>query len=71
MELGEHEIVFKPQTSIKAQALAGFITEITSYTEVSAGDEPHDNQKSTEVTHKNQWNLFSDASSCIKGTRVG
>lgn len=35
MELEEHEIIFQPQSSIKALALADFIVEITGHGEVS------------------------------------
>ena len=67
MELGEHEIVFKPKTSIKAQALAYFITETTGHREVSSVDESNVSKTSTKVTQENQLNLFSEGSSCMEG----
>ena len=36
MVLGEHEIIFKLGTSIKAQTLVDFITEIAGQREVSS-----------------------------------
>lgn len=59
VELGEHEIDFKPWTSIKAHALADFIIEITNNGEVSAIAEA--SIKSKGITHASgyEWILHT------------
>lgn len=54
MELGEHEIIFKPRTNIKAQALVDFITEIACQKEVSSIHGADDNIESIDATQENQ-----------------
>ena len=71
MELGENEIVFKPRTSIKVQALVYFITEIAGKREVSSVLKSDINTKDINATQENQLTLLSDGSYCIKGMGVG
>ena len=56
MELREHIMIFKPRTSIKAQALVDFITKIACQREVSSVLES--DSKDMNATHENQWKYF-------------
>ncbi|GKB39454.1 reverse transcriptase domain-containing protein [Tanacetum coccineum] len=60
--LGEHNITYRPRTSVKGQILADFLVEkpeeaSTDTSEKEAPQEP--------------WTLFTDGSSCIDGSGAG
>ncbi|GJQ98337.1 reverse transcriptase domain-containing protein [Tanacetum coccineum] len=57
--LGEHNITYRPRTSVKGQILADFLVE-----------KPDENLPETPATDIPQepWTLFTDGSSCIDGS---
>ncbi|GJY54770.1 reverse transcriptase domain-containing protein, partial [Tanacetum coccineum] len=63
-ELEEHDIHYRPRTSVKGQILADFIME-----------HPKDDSSDTPMEDKEElpdpWVLFTDGSSCIDGSRAG
>lgn len=70
MELGEHEIIFKPRTKIKAHALAYFSFEIMGNTDVSSVVKIDLQVTNAGAIKENQWSLYSDGSSSIEGAIV-
>ncbi|GJU21191.1 reverse transcriptase domain-containing protein [Tanacetum coccineum] len=60
--LGEHNITYRPRTSVKGQILADFLVE-----------KPEENLPETPATDIPQepWTLFTDGSSCIDGSGAG
>ncbi|XP_050211564.1 uncharacterized protein LOC126661741 [Mercurialis annua] len=58
VQLGEHDIRYEPRTTLKAQALADFVAEMT--------EKPCD-----LVTEELTWNLFVDRASSEQGAGVG
>nr|GFA69604.1 reverse transcriptase domain-containing protein [Tanacetum cinerariifolium] len=60
--LGEHNITYRPRTSIKGQILADFLNEIPS--NASQGT-------SFAETQEEPWTLFTDGSSCVDGSGAG
>ncbi|GKA40374.1 hypothetical protein Tco_0732967 [Tanacetum coccineum] len=60
--LGEHNITYRPSTSVKGQILADFLIE-----------KPDENLPKTPAADIPQepWTLFMDGSSCIDGSGVG
>ncbi|XP_050238331.1 uncharacterized protein LOC126687817 [Mercurialis annua] len=58
VQLGEHDIRYEPRTTLKAQALADFVAEMTEKPCVSATE---------ELT----WNLFVDGASSDQGAGAG
>ncbi|GKA49153.1 reverse transcriptase domain-containing protein, partial [Tanacetum coccineum] len=60
--LGEHNITYRPMTSVKGQILADFLVEKPdeNLTETPAADIPQE-----------LWTLFTDGSSCIDGSGAG
>nr|GEY28255.1 reverse transcriptase domain-containing protein [Tanacetum cinerariifolium] len=63
-ELGEHDIQYRPRTSVKGKILADFIVE-----------RPEDGTTDTPMEDReelpNPWILFTDGSSCVDGSGVG
>ncbi|GJZ33334.1 reverse transcriptase domain-containing protein [Tanacetum coccineum] len=63
-ELGEHDIHYRPRTSVKGKILVEFIVEC-----------PEDNSPDTPMEDKEElldpWILFIDGSSCVDGSRAG
>ncbi|GJT57759.1 reverse transcriptase domain-containing protein [Tanacetum coccineum] len=63
-ELGEHDIQYRPRTSVKGQILADFIVE-----------RPKDNSEDTLMVDAKElpgpWILFTDGSSCTDGSGAG
>nr|GFA05226.1 reverse transcriptase domain-containing protein [Tanacetum cinerariifolium] len=57
--LGEHNITYRPRTSIKGQVLADFLNEIPSNASQGA---------SVAETQEEPWTLFTDGSSCVDGS---
>ncbi|GKD73867.1 reverse transcriptase domain-containing protein, partial [Tanacetum coccineum] len=59
---GEHNITYRPRTSVKGQILADFLVE-----------KPNENLPETPATDIPQepWTLFTDGSSCIDGSGAG
>nr|GEZ36348.1 reverse transcriptase domain-containing protein [Tanacetum cinerariifolium] len=60
--LGEHNITYRPRTSIKGKILADFINEMPG--NASQG-------VSVGVTQEEPWTLFTDGSSCVDGSGAG
>ncbi|GJS50625.1 reverse transcriptase domain-containing protein [Tanacetum coccineum] len=60
--LGEHNITYRPRTSVKGQILADFLIE-----------KPDKNPPDTPVveTPPEPWTLFTDGSSCVDGSGAG
>nr|GEV92558.1 reverse transcriptase domain-containing protein [Tanacetum cinerariifolium] len=60
-ELGEHDIQYRPRTSVKGQILADFIVE-----------RPEDGTPDTPIEEREElpdpWILFTDGSSCMDGS---
>nr|GEZ52174.1 reverse transcriptase domain-containing protein [Tanacetum cinerariifolium] len=63
-ELGEHDIQYRPRTSVKGQILADFIVER------SKDDTPDTSVEDMEEL-SDPWILFTDGSSCIDALIVG
>ncbi|GJW63007.1 reverse transcriptase domain-containing protein [Tanacetum coccineum] len=63
-ELEEHDIQYRPRTSVKGQILADFIVE-----------RPEDNSEDTFIEDEEElpdpWTLFTDGSSCADGSGAG
>ncbi|GJW62960.1 reverse transcriptase domain-containing protein [Tanacetum coccineum] len=60
--LGEHNITYRPRTSVKGQILADFLAEKPA--EALA-------DRSEKETPQEPWTLFTDGSSCIDGSGAG
>nr|GEW34223.1 reverse transcriptase domain-containing protein [Tanacetum cinerariifolium] len=60
--LGEHNITYRPRTSVKGQILADFLTEMP-------GDVPQ--AAPAAATQDESWTLFTDGSSCVDGSGAG
>nr|GEU69689.1 reverse transcriptase domain-containing protein [Tanacetum cinerariifolium] len=60
--LGEHNITYRPRTSVKGQILADFL-----------GEKPDDAPPKASVieTPQEPWTLFTDGSSCVDGLGAG
>ncbi|GKE46213.1 reverse transcriptase domain-containing protein, partial [Tanacetum coccineum] len=60
--LGEHNITYRPRTSVKGQILADFLVE-----------KPDESPPDTSVVEipQEQWTLFTDGSSCVDGSCTG
>nr|XP_043625708.1 uncharacterized protein LOC122597141 [Erigeron canadensis] len=73
IELGEHEIDFKPRNSIKGQILADFLAEVPTVgaknkrkaDSIAKKEEPEEHES------KNTWKLFTDGASCADGSGAG
>nr|GEV31009.1 reverse transcriptase domain-containing protein [Tanacetum cinerariifolium] len=63
-ELEEHDIHYRPRTSVKGQILVDFIVERLE-------DDPSDIPMENEEELPNPWILFTDESSCIDGSGFG
>lgn len=70
VELEEHEIDFKPRTSIKAHAFAYFITETTSNTKITIMEESNNNGKQENQPDKEPWVLHTNGSPSMDGVRA-
>nr|GEV79614.1 reverse transcriptase domain-containing protein [Tanacetum cinerariifolium] len=57
--LEEHNITYKPRTSVKRQILADFLTEMP-------GEDPQ--TVPVAETQEEPWTLFTDGSSCVDGS---
>nr|GEY07471.1 hypothetical protein [Tanacetum cinerariifolium] len=57
--LGEHNITYRPRTSVKGQVLADFLAEVPDESSPAA---------SVVGTQQEQWTLFMDGSSCVDGS---
>nr|GEX15294.1 hypothetical protein [Tanacetum cinerariifolium] len=60
--LGEHNITYRPRTSIKGKILADFLNEIPNNASQGA---------SVTETQEEPWTLFTDGSSCVDGSGAG
>ena len=60
IELGEHDIHYKPRTSIKGQALADFLTEM-----------PEDVERVSTAEVEKAWVLYTDGASSSEGAGAG
>nr|GEV71239.1 hypothetical protein [Tanacetum cinerariifolium] len=63
-KLEEHDIYYRPKTSIKGKILADFIMKRLE-------DDPQDTTMEDEEVLLDPWILFTDGSSCIDGFGVG
>ncbi|GJU87454.1 reverse transcriptase domain-containing protein [Tanacetum coccineum] len=63
-ELEEHDIHYRPMTSVKGQILADFIVERPE-------EDPIDTQMEDKEELPDPWVLFTDGSSCTDGSRAG
>nr|GEX87588.1 reverse transcriptase domain-containing protein [Tanacetum cinerariifolium] len=63
-EIGEHDIQYRPRTSVKGQILADFIVQ-----------RPEDGTPDTPIEDREElpdpWILFTDGSSCVDGSGAG
>ncbi|GKE24210.1 reverse transcriptase domain-containing protein [Tanacetum coccineum] len=67
IELGEHEILYKPRSAVKGHILVDFLTEsptITDPQEKSIEDKPGKNTSPA-------WTLFTDGAASLEGSDVG
>ena len=79
IELGEFDIKYKPQTAIKAQALADFVVKCTIANQEVGGQEEVDKQvpeqgqteRNPEITLKEYWKLYFDGASKTKTSGAG
>nr|GEZ24283.1 reverse transcriptase domain-containing protein [Tanacetum cinerariifolium] len=60
--LGEHNITYRPRTSVKGQILADFLIEMPGDVSQAAP---------AAVTQEEPWTLFIDGSSCVDGSGAG
>nr|GEV31681.1 reverse transcriptase domain-containing protein [Tanacetum cinerariifolium] len=60
--LGEHNITYRPRTSIKGQILVDFLNEMPGNTSQGVP---------AAVTQEEPWTLFTDGSSCVDGSGAG
>nr|GEW23937.1 reverse transcriptase domain-containing protein [Tanacetum cinerariifolium] len=60
--LGEHNITYRPRTSVKGQILAYFLVEMPGDVSQAA---------SAAVTQEEPWTLFTNGSSCVDGSGAG
>ncbi|GKA15020.1 hypothetical protein Tco_0694767 [Tanacetum coccineum] len=63
-ELEEHDIHYKPRTSVNGQILVDFSMEHLE-------DDPSDTPMEDKEELLDPWTLFTDGSSCIDGSRAG
>ncbi|GJX35717.1 reverse transcriptase domain-containing protein [Tanacetum coccineum] len=63
-ELEEHDVHYRPRTSVKGQILANFIMERLE-------DGPQDTPIKDEEAPPDPWILFTDGSSCTDGSGAG
>nr|GEW33610.1 reverse transcriptase domain-containing protein [Tanacetum cinerariifolium] len=63
-KLEEHDIHYRPRTSVKGQILADFIVERPE-------DDPPDTPMEDKEELSDLWILFTDGSSCIDGSEAG
>nr|GEW96214.1 reverse transcriptase domain-containing protein [Tanacetum cinerariifolium] len=59
--LGEHNITYRPRTSMKGQVLADFLANFPDESQPDASLE----------TQQEPWTLFTDESSCVDGSNAG
>nr|GEY57129.1 reverse transcriptase domain-containing protein [Tanacetum cinerariifolium] len=60
--LGEHNITYRPRTSVKGQILANFLVEMPGDVSQAAP---------AAVTQEEPWTLFTNGSSCVDGPGAG
>nr|GEU70962.1 reverse transcriptase domain-containing protein [Tanacetum cinerariifolium] len=60
--LREHNITYRPRTSVKGQILADFLIEIPGDVSQAA---------LAAITQEEPWTLFTDGSSCVDGSGAG
>nr|GEU51192.1 reverse transcriptase domain-containing protein [Tanacetum cinerariifolium] len=63
INLGKHEIIYKPRSIIKGQILADFLAESPMLDSFSMEDDAKTSQKSNEPA----WTLFTNRTSSIEG----
>ena len=80
IELGEFDIMYRPRTDIKAQALVDFVVECTITNQEVGGQEEIDKpvqeqgqkeKKDLEMTPKEYWKLYFDGASNIRESGAG
>ncbi|GKB43555.1 reverse transcriptase domain-containing protein, partial [Tanacetum coccineum] len=60
--LGEHNIIYRPRTSVKGQILADLLVEKPDEVPVDV---------SVKEVPQESWTLFTDGSSCVNGSGAG
>nr|GFA62152.1 reverse transcriptase domain-containing protein [Tanacetum cinerariifolium] len=60
--LGDHNITYRPRTSVKGKILADFLIEMPGDVSQAAP---------AAVTQEEPWTLFTDGSSCVDGSGAG
>nr|GEY27407.1 reverse transcriptase domain-containing protein [Tanacetum cinerariifolium] len=60
--LGEHNITYRPRTSVKGQILADLLVEMPGDVSQAA---------LAAIAQEEPWTLFTDGSSCVDGSRAG
>nr|GEY45835.1 hypothetical protein [Tanacetum cinerariifolium] len=60
--LGEHNITYRPRTSVKGKILADFLVEMQGNVSQAAP---------AAVAQEEPWTLFTDGSSCVDGSGAG
>jgi hypothetical protein len=65
IELGAHDINYRPRMAIKGQVLADFITEVPE--EGSSAT----TESAEKLPYIEPWNLYTDGSSCQEGSGAG
>ncbi|GJX06713.1 reverse transcriptase domain-containing protein [Tanacetum coccineum] len=66
IELGEHEIIYKPRSAIKGQILADFLAESPTINKSNAKDAVSTSKKDNPT-----WMLFTDGTSSVEESRAG
>lgn len=70
IELGEHDIQYKPRVSIKGQAVADFFVEMAENTQ-DMPNVPEDPSSDSQFSPFKQWTLFVDGASSTDGSGAG
>ena len=67
IELGEHEIIYKPRSAMKGQILADFLAESPTTDKSNVEDVVSTSKKDNPPT----WMLFTDGASSVEGSGAG
>ncbi|GJS29659.1 reverse transcriptase domain-containing protein [Tanacetum coccineum] len=67
IELGEHEIIYKPRSAVKGQILADFLAESPTIDKPEIENAVSTSRKDSQPT----WTLFTDGASSVEGSGAG
>lgn len=70
IELGEHDIQYKPRVSLKGQAVADFIVDLVENMQ-NTSDIPEEPNLDLQVPFTQQWTLYVDGASSTDGSGAG